>query len=411
MNRRVMLFIVHSAIFAIGNFGIADVLLNFYFVSLGYDVETIGLFQSMPRLGGLLTGLPVAWVANRLGARKLIIYSTVILAATYLMLVLFPGLGMLALNRFLAGLFFGAIQIATAPLMMTLTDREHQTHQFAYQNVASMGGMAMGSFIGGYLPSILAGLAMMVLPGALLTGGLDLPPAQTPFAYAGGLLFAGLLVLISVLPLLRLDNPTVYIKREEGKGRAKGVWRSLSLIALPYLFFGFTGGLTFPFYNLFFRTSLNLPDEAVGIILTLGWLAMAVIPLLNPWMQRRFGGVRALTVSMTLAAAAFAVLSLSDLLILSVAAFAVGVAFRNIMGTLFQPLVLDILPGNQHNMVSSINFFFWNIGWFAATAFSGRLQTLIGYDGIMMIVAVGVFFNAISIPLILRFMYRREMIG
>ena len=43
LNRRVVLFLCHSLLFHIALLGIADVLLNFYLVSVGYDAATIGL--------------------------------------------------------------------------------------------------------------------------------------------------------------------------------------------------------------------------------------------------------------------------------------------------------------------------------------------------------------------------------
>ena len=67
-NRQVALFLLYSLIWHIGMFGIMDVVLNFYFVSLGYGSETIGLLQSLPRIGGLLTGVPVGLIVSDSGA-------------------------------------------------------------------------------------------------------------------------------------------------------------------------------------------------------------------------------------------------------------------------------------------------------------------------------------------------------
>jgi len=49
-DRDIWLFLLYSAIFHIGVLGLADVVLNFYFVSLGYDSQVIGQLQSYPRL-------------------------------------------------------------------------------------------------------------------------------------------------------------------------------------------------------------------------------------------------------------------------------------------------------------------------------------------------------------------------
>jgi len=56
LNGRVLLFLCHSLLFHIALLGIADILLNFYLVSIGADRSTISLLQSLPRLSGFLVG-------------------------------------------------------------------------------------------------------------------------------------------------------------------------------------------------------------------------------------------------------------------------------------------------------------------------------------------------------------------
>ena len=62
----------------------------------------------------------------------------------------------------------------------------------------------------------------------------------------------------------------------------------------------------------------------------------------------------------------------------------------------------DRLPPSLHNIASSMTMIMWNIGWFAATAISGTLQTTIGFGLIMQIVAVGVLLNGAAVVLIFR---------
>ncbi|PJF26280.1 MAG: hypothetical protein CUN53_08495 [Phototrophicales bacterium] len=79
----------------------------------------------------------------------------------------------------------------------------------------------------------------------------------------------------------------------------------LVYVSLPMLTFGFSGGLTFPFYNLFFRTVFGLSDAAVGSILSLGWISMALIPLLSSTIEKHVGRVWTLGILMSFTAAAF----------------------------------------------------------------------------------------------------------
>lgn len=390
---------LYSAIFHIGLFGITDVILNFYFVSLGYRPEDIGLLQSLPRISGLLTGLPVGILANRISSRRIMIYSSAGVAFTFGLLVIWPTLPVLALSRFLLGFFYNTQQIATSPMIVTLSEKPYQTHLFSYHNLISMISTALGSLIGGVLPTLLAGL---LLPNAVTVE--EVARAQTPLAYGASLAVAGLFILLSVVPLTRvrespLAQPVTSIKRAQGNAVP---WVRLLVWGLPLLLFGFSGGLTFPFYNLFFRTIFDVSDQVIGQILSLGWIGMGLVTVANPWWDRRFGPSRALGVTMTLAAMAFVGLSLAASLNLSVIAFVMAISLRNTMQPLFQPLVMDSLPSDLHNLASSIGLVLWNIGWFAATNISAFWQKTYGFGFIMQVVAVSVLITGLSVIVIFR---------
>lgn len=398
LSHQVTLFLAYNALLHIGLIGISDALLNFYFVSLGYGAETIGLLQSLPRVSGFLSSVPIGLLANRVGVRRVTLWATVGLAASYALLVAWPGLIAFGFSRFLVGLFYGAVQIGMAPLMMTLVRAEHQSHIFAYHNLVSMGGTAVGSVAGGFLPLLVVAL----FPEATRVAGIA--PERTPFAYRVALSLAAALILLSALPLLRLAEtyrpPAVRGLFSTASGRIP--WRWLTWLTLPLLLFGFTGGLTFPFYNLFFRTTFGIADKTVGTVLSLGWLGMALLPLANPWWDRHWGRVRTLGITMSVAALAFAGLSVAPSLAIGVGCYVVAISCRNVMQPVFQPLLMDSLPPDLHNIASSIGMVQWNVGWFAATAVSGFWQTAYGFDMIMRVVAVGVFLTGASVVWLFR---------
>lgn len=391
-NRPALALLVFSAVYSFALFGIPDVILNFYYVSVGYDSEAISALQSVPRIAGLLTGLPIGLLASRLGERRLLALSTLCAAlALGAMVVLPPTPFQLILTRFLIGLFYGAGQIALPVLMVRLVSERRTTTYFAVFNIVGMGMNALGSLIGGYLPAWLAG----IIGVAVGSSG----------AYGAALAVAALLLITSVLPLGSIPERAQAQRREPLRFMRGMPWRRIALLSLPMLFFGFTGGLTFPFYNLFFRETFALSDEAVGIALSIGWLSMALIPMLNPFWEQRFGRAGALGVLMTISAVAFFGLSLTSdarALVPSLIAFAIAIGVRNCNQPLFQPLQIGSLPREQHNAASSVSSVIWNLGWFSATAISGTLQTQFGYPTIMAIVAVGVLLCGISVVLVYR---------
>ncbi|MEM6280946.1 MAG: MFS transporter [Chloroflexota bacterium] len=392
LNRNVLIFFVHSGLIHVGLLGISDVLLNFYYVSLGYGPGVVGILQSLPRLGGFITGLPVGIVANRLGKRRILIISNIGIAVSLLLLVFFPNLLMLGISRFLLGFFYGAGQIVTPPYMATLTAKAEHTHQFAYHNLISMASVSVGSIIGGYLP-------LLVSQSMALEGTAQFPPEQTTAAYMISLGIAAIVIFLGTLPMFSLPYAQAEPEHKPTHNEKPDAvpWATLLLYSVPLLFFGITGGLTFPFYNLFFRESFGLADSTVGNILAVGWLGMAFVPLLNPLLERRIGRAWSLGVLMGVAAVGFFGLGAAGTLFAAVPFYLVGIAVRNTMQPLFQPLVMDVLPEELHNINSSVGLVIWNIGWFSSTASYGWLRPAVGYSGMMVIVAVGVIATGISV--------------
>lgn len=383
LNRRVLLFLCHSLLFHIALLGIADILLNFYLVSIGFDGQTIALLQSLPRLSGFLIGLPIGLFADRIGNRKLIALSTVGIALSVAATALTTSLPLLALSRFAWGACFGANQVVKPPFMVTLTDRREHTAQFSWHNLVSMLAVAMGSALGGLLPMLLGGAA----------------PADAS-AYRASIILAALILLLSALPMLPLGRrgETAVQHRRMGAWRSLP-WRRLLRLTFPLFVFGISGGLTFPFFNLFFRDVFALGDSAVGAVIGLGWLVMGAVPLANPLWQAHLGRAGALFALMLLSALAFIGLGMAQALALAVACYALAIGARNTMQPLFQPLLLDSLAETHHNLASSVGLALWNMGWFGATLGFGWLQLSLGYRGIMLLVAVFVLLNGLSIRL------------
>ena len=386
-----LLFLSHSLFFHMGLLGIADILLNFYLVSIGYDAKTIALLQSLPRLSGFLVGLPIGWFANRVGNRRLIVLATCGIALSVGATALTQSLPLLVLTRFCWGACFGAGQVVKPPFMVTLTHRSEHTAQFSYHNLVSMLAVSLGSALGGFLPSLVSRLVRIDAGAGMLSEAM-------PLAYQGGIIIAASVILLSIVPLLVLQRTDTDLASDGQSLNWRWVpWARILRLTFPLFVFGISGGLTFPFFNLFFRDVFGISDGAVGSVIGLGWLIMGIMPMLNPYWEARMGRAMALTALMMASAVAFIGLSFSQALLIAVAFYVLAIGIRNTMQPLFQPLLMDSLPTDYHNMASSVGLVLWNLGWFGSTLSFGFLQATIGYRHIMLVVAFFVVLNGLSI--------------
>jgi len=392
LNGQVLLFLCHSLLFHIALLGIADILLNFYLVSIGYDTATISLLQSLPRLSGFLIGLPIGLVANRVGNRRLILLSTAGLALSVAATALTQSLLVIAVSRFFWGACFGANQVVKSPYMVTLTHSSEHTAQFSWHNLVSMVSVAAGSALGGALPIVMSGTLSIAAVGALR-------PEEMPLAYRASILCAALVLLMSAMPLLLLQREAADNNRQSavlGFGRSVP-WRRVLRLAFPLFVYGISGGWTFPFFNLIFRDLFDISDSAIGGVIGLGWLFMGLLPLLNPYWERRLGRAGALTVLMFVSAVAFVGFSLSQALWIAVVFYVMAIGIRNTMQPLFQPLLMASLDAEHHNIASSMGLALWNMGWFVSALTFGWLHTAVGTRVIMLLVAAFVVLNGLTI--------------
>ena len=123
------------------------------------------------------------------------------------------------------------------------------------------------------------------------------------------------------------------------------------------------------------------------------------MPLLNPYWEARLGRAGALTALMIASAVAFVGFSLSHALLVAVLFYVMAIGIRNTMQPLFQPLLMASLSAEYHNIASSVGLALWNMGWFTSTLSFGWLQAAIGTRSIMLLVAVFVVLNGLSIHL------------
>lgn len=396
LNRQVLLFLFHSLLFHVGLLGIADVLFNFYLVSAGYEAGTIGLLQALPRLGGFLIGLPIGLIANRAGNRRVIMISTGGIAVCIALTVIVPTPFLIAASRFFWGACFGAAQVVKPPFMVTLTPPSEHTALFSYHNLVSMIAVAIGSTLGGFIPALVSQAFASQAGGSPSLGAM-------PDAYQAAILIAAFVVLLSVLPLFWLHGSSAKDDNNPALAKSRRMtsipWLNILRLAFPLFIFGISGGLTFPFFNLFFRDRFGMADSAVGGVIGLGWFIMGIAPLMNPFWEARKGRVMALTGLMAVSSIAFVGLGMSQTIIIAVVFYALAIGLRNTMQPLFQPLLMASLPVQFHNIASSVGLALWNMGWFGAAMSFGYLRSALGYPNIMLIVAFFVLLNGISIYL------------
>ena len=350
---------------------IADLLFNFYLVSLGYAADTAGLLATVSRVAGVVLGLPIGLLIDRAGARRALLVGVALYAGGWALKLLSGALWALLAAEFLAGAALLLAQTAVVPLLARVTTAAQRPAMFGLNAAAALVFGLVGSAVGGLLPALAA--------AALGSGPQDVA------AYRLALASVVVLGLVAGLPLLRElpksghDAATAADQAPVARLRPG----RLLFYAVPSLLLGVGGGLIVPFQNLFFRGRFGLSDAAVGAVL--GAPATARLGMRRAAALLRLGAVPAM------------LLMIVPVLPVAVAGFFLRGLFVAASYPLNDALVMQATPDRQRGIMVSLMTIFWSLGMATASAASGWMQVRWGFEPALAVSAAAYALSGLAI--------------
>ena len=287
-NRNVRLF------FAFGtsiNAGMAlfSLLYNLYLLRLSYQEDFIGQVASMAPLATGLLAIPTGILSDRLGRKPFLIASGLLLAISQLGLCLTTSPGALLAFSFVGGVAMAFVWVNHVPFLSDNAHPARRAEALAIWSALQIIVRMLLSLIGGFMPGVM---------GYFL--GLS-TEAPAPFRYA--LLLGAACSLIAVVPMLYASGqarrerapaptrlrPELSRRSPDEDEPAASPWRVFAAIAALSGTRGFSMGLTYPFFNVFFEAELGVGPAAIGAIFFLSQLAGLPATFAAPTLVRRFG--------------------------------------------------------------------------------------------------------------------------
>jgi MFS family permease len=376
--------LVHSMMFGLAA-SIADLLFNFYLVSLGYASDAAGLLSTVSRMAGVVLGLPIGLLIDRLGGRRAVLIGVLGYSFGWLLLLLFARtLWALALAQFLIGGALILTLTAVVPLLTAVTLSSRRATFFGLNASAALMIGLVGSAVGGVLPA---------LAGQALNSG-----SQSMEAYRLALASVVVLGVVAALPMLHGLPDTNQESNATPEDTITTRLPPLTLVryALPSFLLGVGGGAILPFQNLFFRQEFNLNDAAVGVILAWGALGMGLGGLLGAPISARFGLQRA-AAWLRICAAPAMLIMLAPLLAPATAGFFLRGLFVAASYPLNDALVMQSTPAIQRGIAISLLSILWSLGWAGAAAVSGWAQIHWGFTPVLIGAAIAYAISGVLI--------------
>jgi MFS family permease len=376
--------LLHSLIFGLA-LSVADLLFNFYLVSLGYAADTAGLLSTVARAAGMLLGLPTGLLIDRIGARSALLLGLSVYALGWALLLLFAReLWALIVMQFVIGAAYLLTGNAVTPLLTTVTSEEQRTTVFGWNATAALIIGLLGSAVGGVLPSLTAPFV----------GG----DPQSTAAYT---LALSSVVALSVLAMLPLFGP---LRARGGVGAAVTEdeqhptlsLRTLARFAAASFLLGIGGGAILPFQNLFFRQQFGLSDAAVGVVLAWSALGMGLGGLLSGPASTVLGLRRGAALLRLGALPAMLLMLVPSLLPTVVGFFLRGLCVAGSF-PMNDALVMRNTPQRQRGVAISMMGVLWSGGWALAALISGWAQLRYGFTPVILVAALAYALSALAI--------------
>ncbi|WP_043816716.1 MFS transporter [Deinococcus maricopensis] len=393
-TRPVWLFLAGSF-----SFGLAQafnaLFLNFYLRALGLGAEWQGFVNALPALTLVVAGIPAASLARRISnARTLQIGAALGVVGTAL-LACANGAGLAVAGGLVQGVGAAFLVVSSAPFMANHSDEASRVTMFSAQSALMTGAGFLGNLLGGRVPTWAA---------SVLGGG-----AHDLRALRVAIIASAVMQLLGLLPLLRLRPSGRPRKALQGRTLAVRDRAQMFRLVFPNVLVGLGAGATIPFLNVFIEGKFQVSYASLGTLFAWTSLATAVTALVQPWLVRRLGQIRAVLVVQASSLPFLALLGFApELWMVSVALFTRG-ALMNAAGPVYSAYAMDTLHEGDRNAYSAVNTIAWDLGWALSSLASGVVRahlpfgsaftvlftvTLLMYAGSVLAIYVGLYRRA-----------------
>ena len=259
--------------------GIFLVVFNLYILEMGISADVLGGILSASPLAQALGSIPIGFLAEVIGFRKVFVLIYGISGLARLAQVSTGSVGLISATAFLGGLALAGDFVVRLSFLAANTTSEERTQVYSLNSLIFSLSMSVGALAAGFMPNLFSALNLDLLTAYRLT-----------------LYVSGALAVLAVLPCLRMqDLPPAHDRKISLKPYLWGMDTFTVKQALVSLFVGLSLGMITPFMNLYFIYHLGGTREFFGSVSAVTVLFTMTAVSLAPLLARRWGSVPVVT--------------------------------------------------------------------------------------------------------------------
>ncbi|OPY47494.1 MAG: Major Facilitator Superfamily protein [Methanosaeta sp. PtaU1.Bin028] len=336
------------------NAGIYGVIFNLYILSLGFREDFLGLILSISSLSVGLFAMPSAFVCDRLGRKRTLLLSSVLLAVSLLFLYNTTSQVLLVAFSIAFGMASSLSLITGSIFLLENSSAEERMYLFSMSSLIYTLSALSGNMIGGFLPGILSDMFTL--------------DADSIAAYRITLYVSLTAIIISMLPLAYMrDERRMEIAISSGQLLAyKSVFGSKNArrMVLFFCLFGIGWGMSLPYFNVYLDSVLGASASQIGMIFSASQVFMVVGYFLVPIFAERVGKIRLASSVQILSIPFLLMFTFASNLLVAATGFVMRYMLMNMANPVLNSFKLEIVRPNERSMINSIT-------WMACHTFVG----------------------------------------
>jgi MFS family permease len=359
-QRNARLYLINNALSGVST-GILLILYNLYLASLGYKADFIGVVLFAGTIGAGVAIFPAGLCIDRFSGKAILIGSNLLIGLAATGQILFRQPLQLLVSAFIAGVGLAFILVINAPFLTANSSPGERSHLFSLNLVLGLVTTVVGDVVGGALPVELRHIPWLMAPlPAALQGILASQPL--PRSYQLSMLFAGILVLPSLIPLFLLSNDPPPARVLPGRRlAARSAWKVAAailrspvfLLSLQQALIGAGAGLFVNYFNLYFVQHLKASSAFFGLLSGGAVAVTALFTLGAPWLAGRIGRVNAIALTELASIPLLVTLGLTTLLPLASVCYLFRQGLMDMSNGVLQVFSMEVVPGQHRGVANS----------------------------------------------------------
>jgi MFS family permease len=352
---------------------------NFFVLARGYDKEFLGMINSIPSIAGLILGIPIGMLSDRIGRRKAMLIGLSLSTLSMGLQVLINHPIALVLMAFIGGAGNSLYFISQAPFMMKVSHPENRSLMFSLNFGLSTLSGAVGNLFGGQMPGWFSSILHV--------------PSNSAEAYQAVLLVSVFLGFFALIPVFLIGNVELeksgtpkenqfsLLKNAMRKGLT---WK----LILPELLLGFGAAITIPYMNLFFVEQFEITNSVLGVLFSISSLLVGIGSIIGPRLVLHWKSkIRVVVLTQASSLIFLLVMAFSPFAWLAGIGFLLRGMLMNMAVPLYNAFCMENIPEKEQGVVNSLISNSWTAGWAIGPFISGLIQSQFGFKPLFLTTA------------------------